>query len=169
MLFNKTRGKCSRRVCRPWRQIYFEGDDVLSAFGSGQEGLIIGEWRAKKRWEVRGWLCLYQANISALTFISSILHSYSANIIIRLYVKYLVKCYVYLSWPHMVQRFSLRISISGCLYATSSLYMLSPFREEDDDEYCFVSRGQGLGASVDCQVFNCLDLDGLWEMGTAMY
>ena len=44
---------------------------------------------------------------------------------------------------------------------TSSLHMLSPFREEDDDEYCFVSRGQGLGASVDCQVFNCLDLDDL--------
>ena len=129
MLFNKTRGKCSRGVCRPWRPIYFEGHDVLSAFESGQEGLIIGEWRAKKRWEVRGWLCLYQANITALTFLSSILHSYCANII---------------------------VSISVCLHTTSSLDMLSPFREEDDDEYCFVSRGQGLGASVDCQVFNFL-------------
>ena len=26
------------------------------------------------------------------------------------------------------------------------------FRAEDDDEYCFVQRGEGLGASVDCQV-----------------
>ena len=69
-----------------------------------------------------------------INFISSILHSYCANII---------------------------VSISVCLYTTSSLHMLSPFREEDDDEYCFVSRGQGLGASVDCQVFNCLDLDDL--------
>ena len=83
---------------------------------------------------MRGWLCLYQANITALTFLSSILHPYCANII---------------------------VSISVCLYTTSSLDMLSPFREEDDDEYCFVSRGQGLGASVDCQVFTCLDLDDL--------
>ena len=51
--------------------------------------------------------------------------------------------------------------LSVCMYTTASLHMLSPFREEDDDEYCFVSRGQGLGASVDCQVFNCLDLDDL--------
>ena len=33
------------------------------------------------------------------------------------------------------------------------------FRAEDDDEYCFVQRGEGLGASVDCQVepatFHC--------------
>ena len=57
--------------------------------------------------------------------------------------------------------FSSCISISVCLYTPSSLHVLSPFREEDDDEYCFVSRGQGLGASVDCQVFNCLDLDDL--------
>ena len=47
------------------------------------------------------------------------------------------------------------------VYDFFTSYMLSPFREEDDDEYCFVSRGQGLGASVDCQVFNCLDLDDL--------
>ena len=26
------------------------------------------------------------------------------------------------------------------------------FRAEDEDEYCFVQRGPGLGASVDCQV-----------------
>ena len=156
MLFNKTRGKCSRGVCRPWRPIYFEGDDVLSAFESGQEGLIIGEWRAKKRWEVRRWLCLHQANISALTFLPSILHSYYANIIVRLYVKCFSKmlCVLELS-PHD-KGFSSCISISVCLYTTSSLDMLSPFREEDDDEYCFVSRGQGLGASVDCQVFNFL-------------
>ena len=69
----------------------------------------------------------------------------------------------------MVQRFSSCISISVCLSPTSSLHMLSPFREEDDDEYCFVSRGQGLGASVDCQVFNCLDLDDLGERGRAMH
>ena len=25
------------------------------------------------------------------------------------------------------------------------------FRAEDDDEYCFVQKGEGLGASVDCQ------------------
>ena len=43
--------------------------------------------------------------------------------------------------------------LSVCMYTTASLHMLSPFREEDDDEYCFVNRGQGLGASVDCQVF----------------
>ena len=55
------------------------------------------------------------------------------------------------------------------VYLYSSLHMLSPFREEDDDEYCFVSRGQGLGASVDCQVFNCLDLDDLCLRGTALY
>ena len=31
------------------------------------------------------------------------------------------------------------------------------FRAEDEDEYCFVLRGPGLGASVDCQVkFNFL-------------
>ena len=62
----------------------------------------------------------------------------------------LLNCYVCLSWPHMVKGLCLFV------YTTSSLHMLSPFREEDDDEYCFVSRGQGLGASVDCQVFNCL-------------
>ena len=106
MLFNKTRGKCSRGVCGPWRQIYFEGDDVLSALESGQEGLIIGEWRAKKRWEVRWWLCLYQANISALTFISSIFHSYCANLLTLLFAyiwSTLLNCYVCLSWPHMVK------------------------------------------------------------------
>ena len=59
--------------------------------------------------------------------------------------------------------FSLCISISICLNTTSSLHMLSAFREEDDDEYCFVSRGQGLGASVDCQVFNCLSRRSLRE------
>ena len=110
MLFNKTRGKCSRGICRPWRQIYFEGDDVLSAFGSGQEGFIIGEWRAKKRREVRGWLCLYQANISALTFISSILHSY-------LHVKYFSKI-VMTAWadPHMVKGSVCAFRFFVCLY-----------------------------------------------------
>ena len=49
--------------------------------------------------------------------------------------------------------------LSVCMYDFFTSYMLSPFREEDDDEYCFVSRGQGLGASVDCQVFNCLSYD----------
>ena len=50
--------------------------------------------------------------------------------------------------------------LSVCIRLLHYLYAL-PFREEDDDEYCFVNRGQGLGASVDCQVFNCLDLDDL--------